>query len=131
MYTLSHTNMHMETHTYTYITHTHKHANRNTHLYKHHTHTHTCRYPHPHIFTYVHSHTDTRTIWVRLSVVLYTLCLLKCKKIKQYLKSYRLGQQRSTKSNRREPQSCLGQLFKFKLGRFIMHAIAPHIDARA
>jgi hypothetical protein len=33
------------------------------------------------------------------------------------------------KANRTEPKSCLGQVFKFKLGCFVMCTIACHIQA--
>ncbi len=35
----------------------------------------------------------------------------------------------SAKANGREPKSCLGQVFNFKLDRFVMHAIARHAQA--
>ncbi len=33
------------------------------------------------------------------------------------------------KANGREPKSCLGLVFKFKLGRFLMYAIVWHVQA--
>ncbi len=33
------------------------------------------------------------------------------------------------KANGREPKSCLGQIFNFKLGHFVIHAIARHVQA--
>jgi hypothetical protein len=35
----------------------------------------------------------------------------------------------SAKANGREPKSCLGWVFNFKLGYFVMHAITRHIQA--
>ncbi len=37
----------------------------------------------------------------------------------------------STKANRREPKSCLGRVFNFKLGHFVMYATARHIQKYA
>ncbi len=34
----------------------------------------------------------------------------------------------SAKANGREPKSCLGRIFNFKLGHFVMYAIAWHIQ---
>jgi hypothetical protein len=36
----------------------------------------------------------------------------------------------SAKANGREPKSCLGRVFNFKLGYSIMYAIAQHIQER-
>jgi hypothetical protein len=36
----------------------------------------------------------------------------------------------SAKANGREPKSCLGRAFNFKLARFVMHRIPRHIQAR-
>ncbi len=36
----------------------------------------------------------------------------------------------STKAKWREPKSCLGRVFNFELGCFVMYAIARHIQAR-
>jgi len=37
----------------------------------------------------------------------------------------------SAEANGREPKSCLGRVFNFKLGHFVMHAIAWHIQKHA
>jgi hypothetical protein len=37
----------------------------------------------------------------------------------------------STKANGREPKSCLGRVFNFKLGHFVMYVIAWHIQKHA
>jgi hypothetical protein len=37
----------------------------------------------------------------------------------------------STKANGREPKSCFGWVFNFKLGRFVMYATARHIQKYA
>ncbi len=37
----------------------------------------------------------------------------------------------SAKANGREPKSCLGWVFNFKLGHFAMYAIAHHIQKLA
>ncbi len=37
----------------------------------------------------------------------------------------------SVKANGREPKSCLGRIFNFKLGHFVMYAIAWHIHKHA
>ncbi len=36
----------------------------------------------------------------------------------------------SAKANGREPWCCLDQVFSFKLGRFVMYAIAQHLQTR-
>ncbi len=38
--------------------------------------------------------------------------------------------ERSAEANRREPESCLGQVFNFKLGCFVISVIAWHTTAR-
>jgi hypothetical protein len=37
----------------------------------------------------------------------------------------------SAKANGREPKSCLGRVFNFKLGPLVMYAIAWHIQKHA
>jgi len=37
----------------------------------------------------------------------------------------------SEKANGREPKSCLGRVFNFKLGHFVLYAIAQHIQKHA
>jgi hypothetical protein len=37
----------------------------------------------------------------------------------------------SAKGNGREPKSCLGRVFNFKLGPFVMYAMAWHIQKHA
>ncbi len=37
----------------------------------------------------------------------------------------------SAKANGREPKSCLGRVFNFKLGHFVFYAIAWHIKKHA
>ncbi len=37
----------------------------------------------------------------------------------------------SAKANGREPKSCLGQVFNFKLGHFVMYAMAWSIQKHA
>ena len=37
----------------------------------------------------------------------------------------------SAKANGREPKSCLARVFNFKLGHFVMYAIAWHIQKHA
>jgi hypothetical protein len=37
----------------------------------------------------------------------------------------------SAKANGREPKSCLGRVFNFNLGHFVLHAIAWHIKKHA
>jgi hypothetical protein len=36
----------------------------------------------------------------------------------------------SAKANGREPKMCMGRVFNFKLGSFVMYAIARHTQAR-
>ncbi len=44
------------------------------------------------------------------------------------MKSKEKAKTGNSKTNRREPNCCLGQIFNFKLGRFVMHAIVRHIQ---
>jgi hypothetical protein len=47
----------------------------------------------------------------------------------QTVKRYTLAG--SAKANGREPKSCLGRVFNFKLGHFVLYAITQHIQKHA
>ena len=44
-----------------------------------------------------------------------------------YMENDRHLEAGSAKANGREPKSCLGRVFNFKLGHFVLYAIAWHI----
>jgi hypothetical protein len=63
-----------------------------------------------------------------------TYCLFQIKFITEYTNVQHViitiesASGQSMKANGREPISCLGQVFNFKLDHFVMYAIARHIQ---